>query len=375
MNLKGISLFSNIGVAEAYFKELGVNVCLANELIDRRAKLYSQIYPDTEVVSGDFTNKVIYDNLLAKSKQYKVDFIMATPPCQGMSTAGRQEKYDKRNDLIIPTLKFIKELKPKYILIENVPQFLSTTVIYDNEEVNILDLIKNELCSDFKINSSIIDTKYYSVPQSRKRAIILMTRNDVKKEWFLPVKQPNILTLYDAIGNLPPLDPYIKDVSKKELLDIFPEYFTKKENALKISKWHKPPVHVKRQVIAMMHTPTGKSAFENDYYKPIKENGELVKGYKNTYKRQKWDSPGYAVTMDNRKISSQDNVHPGRPINSSSGKLFSDPRTLSLYEIMRVMSLPDDWPIPSKTSEAFIRRIIGEGIPPRFVKLLFENIL
>ena len=79
--------------------------------------------------------------------------------------------------------------------------------------------------------------------------------------------------------------------------------------------------------------------------------------------------------MDNRKISSQDNVHPGRPIKTSTGMEFSDPRTLTLYEIMRVMSLPHDWPIQSKTSEAFIRRIIGEGIPPKFIKLLFENIL
>jgi len=50
MNLKWISLFSIIGVAEAYFKKLGINIFLANELIDRRAKLYSQIYSDTEFV-------------------------------------------------------------------------------------------------------------------------------------------------------------------------------------------------------------------------------------------------------------------------------------------------------------------------------------
>ena len=105
-----------------------------------------------------------------------------------MSTAVRQEKYDKRNDLIIPTIKFIKELKSKYVLFENIPLFLSNTVIYNNEKINILELIKNELSKDYKINSSIIDTKHYSVTQSRNRAIILMTRNDVKNDWLIPDK-------------------------------------------------------------------------------------------------------------------------------------------------------------------------------------------
>lgn len=375
MKLKGVSLFANIGVAEAYFNEIGIDVCVANELIKRRAQLYSEIYPQTEVVEGDFTDLDIFNKIKLKSLNKKVDFIMATPPCQGMSTAGRQEKNDKRNDLIIPTIKFIKELKTKYVLIENVPQFLKTTVIYEDKEINILELINKELSSDYKINSAIIDTKDYKVPQSRKRAIITMTRNDIKKEWKLPKIHDSIVTLENTIGDIPTIDPFISDVTEKELLQIFPKFYIRKERALKISKWNIPPVHVKRQVLAMMHTPTGKSAFENEIHKPKKENGDLIKGYKNTYKRQNWNTPAYAITMDNRKISSQDNVHPGRKINNSKELIYSDARTLTLYELMKVMSLPVNWPIPENTSEAFIRRVIGEGIPPLFIKQLFQEII
>jgi len=80
--------------------------------------------------------------------------------------------------------------------------------------------------------------------------------------------------------------------------------------------------------------------------------------------------------MDNRKISSQNNVHPGRLeyINEKGEEIYSDPRTLTLYELMIVSSLPSDWPIPKNTSEAFLRRIIGEGIPPLFVKKVFEKL-
>jgi DNA (cytosine-5)-methyltransferase 1 len=377
MALKGVSLFANIGVAEAYFGEIGVEVCVANELIKRRAKLYSEIYPETDVIEGDFNDSTIYNEILLKAKQNKIDFIMATPPCQGMSTAGRQNKNDKRNDLIIPTIKFIKEVNPKYVVIENVPQFIKTKVHYKNQEINILDLINKELGSGYKINASVIDTKDYNIAQSRKRAIITMTRNNITKTWLVPKKHKRQITLKDVIGDNPIIDPFIKDVTEAELLQIFPNYYKRRKKALKISKWNLPPTHVKRQVIAMMHTPTGKSAFENSKYKPKKENGEIIKGFKNTYKRQNWDTPAYAITMDNRKISSQDNVHPGRKINDNSNgqTLYSDPRTLTLYELMKVMSLPNNWPIPKDTSEAFIRRVIGEGVPPLFIKQLFQEII
>ena len=81
--------------------------------------------------------------------------------------------------------------------------------------------------------------------------------------------------------------------------------------------------------------------------------------------------------MDNRKISSQNNVHPGHFIGTDKNGdvLYSDPRALSLFEVMKVMSLPDSWPLPLDANPAFVRSIIGEGIPPMFVKKVFENIL
>ena len=80
--------------------------------------------------------------------------------------------------------------------------------------------------------------------------------------------------------------------------------------------------------------------------------------------------------MDNRKISSQNNVHPGRYIgkDENGDDLYSDARALTLFELMRVMSLPDNWPLPDDVNVAFVRSIIGEGIPPMFVKKVFERI-
>ena len=210
----------------------------------------------------------------------------------------------------------------------------------------------------------------------RQRAILLLSSLKENNIWELPQPDKKILTMKDAIGMLPKLDPLITDIDEQELLNIFPHFYEREKEALAISKWHRPPHHVKRQVVVMQHTPTGKTAFDNEVYYPKKKDGTPVKGYHNTYKRQNWNTPAYAVTMDNRKISSQNNVHPGRVeyINDKGEVIYSDARALTLYEIMRVTSLPDEWNIPNNASEQFLRRIIGEGIPPMFVKKVFQNL-
>jgi DNA (cytosine-5)-methyltransferase 1 len=375
--MNAVSLFANIGVAEAYLEEIGISVVVANEIAQRRADLYSQIYPETEMITGDINSEEVLESIIKECDLRNVEVVIATPPCQGMSTAGQKKKDDVRNLLILPVIKLIQRIKPKYIFLENVPNLLNTTIVYGCEEVLIRELLMRELSDQYHIQINTIDTKDYSVPQTRERAIILMTKKSEVHIWELPEKSSKVVTLEEAIGDLPMVDPFVKDVSEKELLDLFPLFYERKKEALSISRWNNPPHHIRRQVEVMMHTPTGRSAFDNEYFIPRKEDGTPVRGYKNTYKRQNWDRPAYTVTMDNRKISSQNNVHPGRyiGIGKSGVNVYSDPRALTVYELMIVSTLPKDWSIPSSTQEAFLRSIIGEGIPPLFVKKTFERIL
>ena len=120
----------------------------------------------------------------------------------------------------------------------------------------------------------------------------------------------------------------------------------------------------------MKHTPTGKTAFDNKEFYPQK-NGRRIKGYSTTYKRIKWDKPAPTITMCNGGISSQNNVHHG--IKQKDGT-YSNARVLSILEIMRLMGLPDNWNIPNWASENFIRQVIGEGFPPKFVETLIYTI-
>ena len=304
-----LSLFANIGVAEAYLNEIGVKVVLANELIERRAALYSRIYPSTQMICGDITDSHIYSTIVDASKDLNIDTIMATPPCQGFSRAGKRYKNDIRNLLILPVINLVRDLKPKYVFIENVPQFVETYIMVNDDEVLITDYINDELARNYHISVNVIDTKYYGVPQTRQRAVLLLTRKDVDKKWLMPAQEVYFVSLADAIGDLPSLDPFVKDVSEKERQQMFPDYYKKLEVAKSVSPWHVPPEHIKRQVITMLHTPTGKTAFDNKKYVPVKADGTPVTGYKSTYRRLRWNDPASTVTMDNRKISSQNNVH------------------------------------------------------------------
>lgn len=372
MNFKAVSLFASAGVAETYFEKHGIEVKVASELLKERANLYSQLHPSVTMVQGDITDESIYKKVISLSKKTNCNFLLATPPCQGMSTAGLMKEDDPRNRLILVVIKAIKALKPKFAIIENVPEILTTKIEYDGEWRLIDDILRSELGSLYNFNErKVVNAMNYGVAQSRERCVYLLSEKKTGIQWEFPSPSKKITTMRDAIGDLPSLDPDITDISEKELLKMFPAFFEKKAAGLAVSKWHYPPKHKLRHVIAMMHTPEGHSAWENKVFYPTLKDGSKSKGYKNTYKRQWWDKPAYTITKYTSRIGSQENGHPGYPIVNSKDeekRIWSDARTMTIFELMRLSSLPDDWNIPENTSTNVIREILGEGVPPRLLE-------
>ena len=360
--INGLSLFANVGIAETYLDKVGVNIVVANELLKERAEFYEHLYPKCLMICGDITERKIYDRIISESKKRNVEFLIATPPCQGMSLAGKKDENDKRNYLIEYAVSAILDLMPKYVFLENVTMQLKTSIMHEGKKILIPDYLKLELEKYYSFNKdNLLNTKYYGVPQQRKRAVFLLVRKDLNQTWEFPAHE-RIVTLEEAIGDLPSLDPYIRE---PEYRKNFPDYEKKKAEGLKVSKWHYARPHVWRNVECMLHTPTGMSARKNPVYYPKKPNGAMNGGAPRTYMRMDWDKPAPTITIFNHTISSFQNVHPGRPMGNG---LYSDPRVLTIFELMRVMSLPDDWDIPEWADEHLIRTVIGEGIPPLAVK-------
>ena len=348
--IKGVSLFSSAGIAETYYNDINIDIVLSNELLEKRVKLYKHLYPSTKVICGDIQTHEVKDEILSNINN-DIKLLVATPPCQGLSSIGKnktQEAFenDKRNFLIFDVFDIIDKSDFDYILIENVPRFLKMYFPFENNILLLEDIIKLNYNDTYKIDIDILNACDYGISQTRPRAIIRLYKHNLK--WDLPTKEP-IITLEDSIGHLPSLE----------------------SNESSNIKWHFSKTHNDRDILAMKNTPHGKSAIKNEFYYPKKENGDRIKGFHNTYKRMKWDEPAHARTTNSGNIGSHNNVHPGRLQKDGT---YSDARVLTILETLIVSSLPENWNIPNWATDNFIRTVIGEAIPPLMSKKILEGI-
>ena len=348
--LIGASLFSSAGIAEQYLHDAGINIVAANELLPERAKLYQAQYPQSKMICGDILNNDIFQSLV-KATPKKLDFLLASPPCQGMSIAGKnrtveQMLMDDRNFLVFRIIDFIKIKTPDYVLIENVPTFFKLELPYNGELLKVTDILNLNFGEKYKIQSEIFDAAEYGVAQRRTRAIIKMYPKDTT--WGIPEKMKTV-TVREAIGNLPSIE-------------------AGESSAI---KWHFARKHSQKHIDCMRYTPTGKSAMQNTVYFPTKKNGERVNAYSTAYRRINWDEPAPTITIRNDAISSQLNVHPGR---LQPDGTYSDARVLTPLELMLLSSLPTSWNIPDNTPELLIRKCIGECIPPLLIQKIVSKI-
>lgn len=411
--MKCLSLFANVGIGETYFKDIGIDVVVANEFLADRAAFYQEMHPESKMICGDITDPAIFDNVIQESRAAGVEFIMATPPCQGMSIAHakRATKEDPRNSLIKRVVQATKELKPKYVLVENVvgmasektfiakdeavveveqaaaarlfdslraqgiekwipdekrpevvlvidecteEEFVSATV---NKQTNIMPYVHLNLGDDYDITYKVLDAADYNTPHYRKRLITLMSRKDLP-QWVHPKPNAEHITVRDVIGDFPSLE-------SEQDSDI---------------KWHsmRHKKHNKHHIKWMQHTPTGATAFNNKIYFPKiidKETCKMrpISGFKTTYKRMDWNRPAPAVTMMNGSINSQNNVHPGR---RDQDGLYSDARVLTIKELCAIVGLPLDWVDHlehTQQRENFLRKVLGECFPPMMAKAIVSN--
>lgn len=236
MNFNCLSLFASAGVAETYFEKHGIHVRVSSELLHERAMIYRHLYPNVNMIEGDITDKLVFKEIIKEAKNSDCNFILATPPCQGMSTAGKMHKDDPRNRLIINVVDAIKAIHPKFVIIENVPEILTTYIKINKNWVLIPSFLEKELGKNYNFNvNKIVNAMNFGVAQSRERCIFLLARKDTNIKWEFPSPSNNIITMRMAIGDLPSLDPNVTDITDDERKRLFPEYERKRAAGLSIS--------------------------------------------------------------------------------------------------------------------------------------------
>lgn len=105
------------------------------------ARYNYQLGMDAEFLRQDITEPDFLDNLLKKLNGKAVDVVCGGPPCQSFSLAGKRKKFDKKDDLFAHYLKVIRQLRPKYFVMENVKGILT------KENGKIQEMIAQEIRS------------------------------------------------------------------------------------------------------------------------------------------------------------------------------------------------------------------------------------
>jgi len=157
---------------------------------------FSKNFKNAVAIYGDITEAEIKEKVVNEAKKADVNMIIGGPPCQGFSLKGKNLGLeDPRNFLFLEYLEIVKLLNPEVVVIENVKNLLNSENGFFIEEIK-----KKFSDLGYIINYGVLNAKYFGVPQSRERTIIIGSKN---KSIDLPVEHTNnMVTVRDAISDL-----------------------------------------------------------------------------------------------------------------------------------------------------------------------------
>ena len=195
---KVLDLFCGCGGISEGYHLAGFDIAGGIDFNEYATVTFKYNFKEAKVHNIDIAS---FSNEQIMEEYHDVDVIVGGPPCQGFSSANRWQKEteDPRNKLFFEYIRFVQQIKPKVIMIENVRGLLTRDNGYAIKRIQeILGSV------DYNINYQVLDASEYGVPQNRKRAIIVGIRKDYKDITFdfkNIVKQPKT-TVEDAIGEL-----------------------------------------------------------------------------------------------------------------------------------------------------------------------------
>ncbi|MBP0012981.1 MAG: DNA cytosine methyltransferase [Roseofilum sp. SBFL] len=272
-----------------------------------------------------------------------VDLVTGGPPCQPFSTAGKRGSVlDPRGSLFMDFIRIVKEVKPRFFLMENVKGLLSAPLRHrpinqrgkdypplskDEMKGAALEVVRLEMKNiGYQVVYNVLEAADYGVPQTRQRVIFLGSRD------FESVTFP--LPKYSKNGKNLPRWRTLRE-GLKGLEDLEPEFIPYSQNRLKYLKllkagqnWKYLPEDVKQEAMGgAYHSGGGKVGF---------------------YRRLSWDKPSPTITTSpNQKAT--DMCHP------------VELRCLTVRESAKIQTFPDDWIFYGSTMSKY--KQIGNAVP------------
>jgi len=344
-----IDLFCGAGGFSFGFELAGLKVKYGIDIWKPALKTFKENHKHSEVLMEDIFE---FKGKRLNKIFNKIDIIMGGPPCQAFSTAGKRALDDKRALLVKEYARIIKEVKPQIFVFENVKGFPSFAKgILLKEILDIFDTLGYEL------TFGILNAKDYGVPQNRERFIIL---GSLGKKIEFPKPLGFRQTFRDATSDLPEI--HAGEKAEKYLTEPqndLQRYYRRKSP--KILTEHNAKNHSDKILEMMKFIPEGKSAHETEVFMNMPKELRPTSGFKNTYKRIKWDEPSPTITRNFCVPSSSNCIHPQ----------YS--RALTLREAARIQSFTDDFVFYGNDTDKRIQ--VGNAVPPLIGKAIAEQIL
>ena len=191
-----VDLFAGAGGMSLGFRNAGYDILSAVELVEVAAETHHKNFPDSHIYCGDISD---YSPLqFVRRKQVQV--VVGGPPCQGFSVAGKRDPNDPRNKLFREFVRVVKELKPDYFVMENVPGIL--TMQKGKVAEAILEAFEEIGYPDVSI--AILETATLGVAQLRSRAIFIGNRHGLSNPFPAPLlDKNNFVSIESVISDLP----------------------------------------------------------------------------------------------------------------------------------------------------------------------------
>jgi len=375
-----ITLFSSAGVGCYGFHIEDFQCVATNEIISKRMDIQKANYIcpfNSGYITGDLNDSSVKERIYTEIQKWerkgndKIDLIIATPPCQGISVINHKKNSQeiKRNSLAVDSVEVINKVKPRIFIFENVMAFEKTMCIAPNgEALPIGDYIRDVLGEDYVITGQVMNLMNHGSNSSRTRTLVVGVDKRYKDTFtpydLFPDYQKE-KTLRDIIYNFPKLN--WGEVSNDDFYHGFRTYGPHMQEWIKDLK-------------------EGESAFDNTdpQKKPHRIiEGKLVENKKKNrdkYTRQKWDRFIQCVHTRNDQLAAQNTIHPEQD------------RVFSIRELMEMMTIPKEFKWIDKTldelnllsdkqkqqihknNELTIRACIGEAVPTEFFRRIAQNI-
>lgn len=405
--LPAVSLFAGAGLSDLGYELAGFEFVVHAEKEKNRATLCAENFPEAESVVGELcdTWEIVVQKYLRKRPNDRLALLSVTPPCQGMSssnpgrgTRSERGRHDERNRLVLEAVPVIEALKPRVVVVENVPQLLTEPngIIKDGQEQSVLEGFAERL-PNYSLFGRVVQMADYGVPQDRRRAIVVAVHQEElwgKRllaadvgPWPKPTHSQK-----PSDGLLPwvTIEEWVKGMGYRQLDARYEAAARDPDDPLHVTSVYEGDYYWR---IADIPPRSGRSAYENSncrecgrtdvpegtatclhcgaimHNRPyvVEEDGtvRLIKGRHSSYRRMRPDQPARTITTASSHIGSDYKVHPW------------ENRVLSVRECADLQTVPRfyDWSWALTTRHTYLARVvIGEALPPWFTYLQGQSL-